>query len=318
VNKDTELEAFYAVFGKDNDFAILAYERPDILVLANENVVLGVEITEIYSHESDAKLKNLDGYAVGIIKGTKRIHKSDSDVISVDQASILDDSGNEKDAFKAIFKKMPSLKESVVILESAITKKEDKTDKYLLSCPRIDLIIEDSSHLFGYECFEEFYRPFSALFKRELISKSKFREIYLCTRRRENEKIFLPLKGNLFLSDCFAYETIIKNDGFKETYPELTFKLLLSALYLGGHTELRISNANGSVIFRFGPWELQYSASGKNIHDMKLNFDESEFEELETIASTFTGEIIRKAKHLVEVRKTVFAAIELAFNVKEH
>jgi hypothetical protein len=152
VDKEMELKAFYSVYGRNKSLEVLPHEKPDILVKINNKIRLGVEVTEIYTHEADAKLKNLDGYSLGLINGTKHVHNRDKEHLKVDEATLLDKEGNEKGKFMAILQEMPGFRDRIKILENAITDKESKINSYLVSCEILDLIILDSSNIFYHYC----------------------------------------------------------------------------------------------------------------------------------------------------------------------
>ena len=96
MDKEKELEAFHSVFGRTHSYDVVAHEKPDFLVKENNKIQLGVEVTEIYSNNTDAKLKNIDGYTSGLIDGTMQVHKRDRKDIKVEEAVLQDKEGSEK------------------------------------------------------------------------------------------------------------------------------------------------------------------------------------------------------------------------------
>lgn len=311
-----ELKAFYSVYGQDNSLEVLPYEKPDILVKSNSKIRLGVEVTEIYTHGTDAKLKNLDGYSLGIINGTMHVHGKDKEHIKVDEATLLDEEGNIKGKCMAIFQEMPGFKDRVGILESAIAEKENRISSYLVSCEVLDLIVLDSSNLFHHDGFEDFYRPYSRFYHKDKMLGSLFREIYLVTTKKDNAKVFIPLKGNMFLSDCFAYEMFLRQDGITKSSPNKTIEALLASLYLSGYTNITISSKKDELGIHFGPWEMHYSRTGKSIRDRTLLFNNVESETINALVDGFSEDSIDLAKSIVERRPTVFSAMEFIFPVK--
>jgi len=316
MDKETELKAFYSVFGRDHSLEVLAHEKPDILVRSNSKVLLGVEVTDIYSHETDAKLKNLDRYSIGLLNGTMCIHRKDKEHIKVDEATLLDEEGNEKGRFMAILQEMPNFKDRVRILENAIAEKENRMGAYLVSSEVVDLIVMDSSHLFHHDRFEEFYRPYSALYPKDKLMGSLFREIYLVTTQKDNAKVYIPLRGNMFLSDCFAYEMFLREEGITKSSSKQTIETLLASLYLSGYTNLSISTNTNEFGIHFGSWEMHYSRTGKSIRDKTLLFDDVEVEKLRELVNDFSKDAKDRARSLVEKRSTVFSALEFVFPVK--
>ena len=316
MDKEIELKAFYSVYGIDHSLEILPHEKPDILVKSKGKIRLGVEVTEIYSHETDAKLKNLNGYSLGLINGTMHVHKKDKEYIKVDEATLLDKDGNEKGKFMAILQEMPGFKDRVTILENAITDKENKMSSHLVSCEVMDLIVLDSSNLFHHDGFEEFYRPYSRFYHKGKLLGSLFREIFLVTTKKDNAKIFIPLKGNMFLSDCFAYEMFLREDGITKNSTKEIIETLLASLYLSGYTNLIISTNEDEFGIHFGPWEMHYSRTGKSIRDRAMLFDDVEAMAIDVLVNGFSENATDRAKFLVERRSTVFSAMEFFVPVK--
>lgn len=316
MDKKMELKTFYSVFGRDHSLEILAHEKPDILVRRNSNIQLGVEVTEIYSHETDAKLKNLKGYSFGLIDGTMNVHHKDKERIKVDKATLLDSEGNEKAKFMAILQGFPPFKDRVKILENAINEKENRISSYLASCGVLDLIIVDSSDLFHHDKFEEFYRPYCAFYQKDKPLKSLFREIYLVTTRKDNSKVFIPLRGNMFLSDCVAYEMFLREDGITKSSSKHIVETLLASLYLSGYSNLTISSNKNEFGIHFGPWELHYSRIGKIIRDRTLLFDDIKADNLGVLINDFEEDSKNRAMSLIEKRSTVYSAMEFIFPVK--
>jgi len=316
VNKEKELEAFYSVFGKDYTHKVIPHEKPDFLIMEDNKVHLGVEITEIYSHETDAKLTNMDGYSLGIINGTKKIHKNDKKNIKVDNVTINDSKGNNKGTITAIIQETQNFQDRINILEIAIAKKEKKIIKYLESCENIDLIINDSSNLFYHETFEEFYKPYSILHNKENLVSSSFREIYLVTSTPD-KNVYIPLKGNVFLSDCFAYEMLLKNGKKIKSSPIAVFEMLLASLYLSGYTKLTISSKDGELGIHFGPWEMHYSPSGKCIRDRTLLFNNVKTERISDLFNDFSKNSIDRAKSIVKKRSKMFSFMDFSLPTRK-
>lgn len=314
MDKAKELAALRAIFGYESTLEIVEHEAPDFIVNRNGQEPLGVEVTEIYGHHADAKLKNIEGYGLGILNGTTRIHRRDREIISLEDVTIHDKDGNEKAKCKAIFQNGPSFRDSFAILEKSIADKEEKIADYQRNAPHVALIVEDSSTLFRASTSEEFLRPFFGLCQKERYLNSQFREIYLLTRR-DNAQVFYPLKANIFLSDCFAYETFLSDTDHKKNTPADTFGALLAAIHLSGYPDVEFDTDEEDASIYYGAWQLTYSKSGKSLCDRELTPPRPEHG-IASILKDAPKEIWNHGRELAQKRGTVFAAMDLCFPVK--
>lgn len=70
-------------------------ERPDFLLKYRAIPErFGVEVTEFYYTESDARLKNISGYRNEFIEDKEYRHKDDKDILQVGEIKILDPDDN--------------------------------------------------------------------------------------------------------------------------------------------------------------------------------------------------------------------------------
>src|SRR5262245_28372008 len=133
LNKAHELAAFRYVFGTPSH-EVIPHERPDILDKASNGSVLGVEVTELFTNLTAAKLQHLKGYALDLLDRKRAIHRRDQSNIKVDEVVIQDSAGKEKAKVMAIIHEMPPFKERASLLWSTISAKEAKASDYLSSC----------------------------------------------------------------------------------------------------------------------------------------------------------------------------------------
>jgi len=314
MDKAKELAALMAIFGRNSNLEIVEREAPDFILNWNGQEPLGVEVTEIYGHHTDAKLKNIEGYGLGILTGTTRIHRRDREIISIEDVTIHDKEGNEKAKCKAIFHSSPSFKDSLAILENSISSKEAKIADYQRYAPHVDLIVKDSSTLFPASTSEKFLRPFLRLCEKERYLKTQFREIYLLTKRGDAQ-VFYPLKANVFLSDCIAYETFLRDTRLEKCTPGDIFGALLAAIHLSGYRDVEFLSDGNETSICYGAWQLAYSESGKSIRDRELTRPNPE-QTTSSILKDAPEEIWNHGRELVQERSTIFAAMDLCLPVK--
>ncbi|KAA0695068.1 hypothetical protein DT594_09430 [Halopseudomonas laoshanensis] len=315
VDKREERVIFDMIYSASPELQVEELERPDFVVFGLDRSV-GVEVTELYRHPVDAKMSKVPNYTLGLLNETQAIHRKDREYIKVDQVELKDENGQSQGKPMAIITEMPSIKERVELLMEVIKSKEQKARGYKEKCDLVDLVILDASSLFMHNSFDEFFKPFWIMCDNGLIKNSSFREIFLISSECDNRSVAIPLRANLFLADCFAFESFINDAKLKEKESLKPLDVLLASLYMSGHQDIRISGGTDNFSLHYGAWELLYSDEGKCIRDRTLVSEDFEFELLREIYGRFSNEVVSEAENFLGKRKGVYAAISLSFPVR--
>ena len=215
MDKDNERRLFEAVYGKGDHWVVTSCESPDFLCERSGKVVLGVEVTQLWHHETDARLVNIDGYVSSLFDGGSFRHKDDPANLKVDKIQILP-GGNREQAIEvpAIIREHPRPSDKVAALSNLAATKTMKGRTYAQACPVVDLVVHDASRLFWFSDFEEFYRPLSVFIRRAEFLSSPFREVFLLTTKGPSSTaVCVPLKANLLLEDVLILEELIETSG---------------------------------------------------------------------------------------------------------
>jgi hypothetical protein len=77
MDKAQEFQHVLAIYGNGRTFDPVLKDPPDFSYRRDGRTVLGVEVTELFSSESDARLKKVGGYWLSLIDGGDFIHKED-------------------------------------------------------------------------------------------------------------------------------------------------------------------------------------------------------------------------------------------------
>lgn len=270
MKKTEELLHFHEVYSTGANWKVTPWEGPDFLCQKHNTTVLGVEITELFAHETDARIKKIDGYALALLNGAKFRHKDDPRNIKVEKAKFSSkDGGNERE-INGIFHEKPSLKQSVALLHQAVEYKQKRLEAYLESCSVIDLIVHDSSNLFWFDEYRKFFSPFSHFVNRRRFMESGFREIFLVTYSKD-EKVLIPIKMNLFAEDAFILEKLVKEWAKAQAVkdPRRLFLILLSCMSEVGYQDLSAYIDCGNVGIVVASNVYLYSKNGKRILDYR-------------------------------------------------
>jgi len=225
----------------------IEHEAPDFLAIQNGKTTLGIEITELFGSESDARLKKLPQYAENLISGKKHIHKDDIKHLKVEEVTITPNDGTPSRTVKGIFLEGWKTKRSFELLNETISEKAKKLQKYLTKAPMIDLIIVDRSNLFVPEKVDYASKILGNLETRMQIIKSGFREIHLVISLTDGKQISIPSKMNIFLEEVFCFEKALKN--LKEISVSFAdySSMILSFLKARGFSECRVFFANKEI-----------------------------------------------------------------------
>jgi len=268
MDKLLELKLFRYIYGHSNDWDVMPSESPDFICIRNHKPILGVEVTELYRNESDARLKNINGYAATLLKGGNYVHKDDKGNIRVDRVKYIKKDEKDGREINAIIQEVPGFNEKIALLIKAIEGKKKNVDSYLRLCPEVDLIINDASRIFRFDKFENFFIPFSRLIKTSTIISSQFREIFLITSNKERLTVKIPLKLNLFAQDINIFEKLVLNSiALKETDKNQAFKILFYCLYKSGYKDISVTTIDGCIGLSIGSHQYLYSKKSKNIRD---------------------------------------------------
>jgi hypothetical protein len=255
MDKLLEKKLFDYVYEPHENWTVLPVESPDFLCKKEDNIVLGVEVTELYQSESDARLINKQGYLAELLDHKKYCHKDDIKMFDVGKIAIIDENDViVNDEVDAVVKKSPNMKDKVKLLSDCIEKKKQKINSYKNTCPTVDLIIHDASNLFQFEEFVDIYFPIYENAKPQILF-SGFREIFLVTKRNNGDRIYIPLKINIFASDFINF---VKQLEELEVTKDKNSYTLVYCFHLAGYHELELSSNNNYLEIGIGAWWVLY------------------------------------------------------------
>lgn len=202
----------------DNEYLITDSEEPDfILVHIRGNYSFGVEVTEYYLNQSNARIRNISNAVAERIKLGDCKHNSDKNELRVENIKIASAAKRGKKGAQEVLtiQLPPDVEKYVEGLIGRIIDKNEKLKHYNLS--PINLILLDTENFFSHTISrdEVYTQLFNAELKRQIIN-SGFREIYLITEVDKGKQIYIPLKMIYFLTELNLLMHFI--DG---NYPEL-------------------------------------------------------------------------------------------------
>lgn len=200
MDKLEEKNIFSKVYS-NSQYKVEERERPDFIVSDINNIKIGVEITELYYNESQARTIKIPNYISDIIKskGSEKSykHKEDKNNLQYVEMYVKNKDGkyeNFLDAVENIKTKKQKISagtEYDLFIERIIEKieeKNNKSEKYQ-KVDFLELIIKDMGNYFQFNKIDiEKIRNEKRIM--DIISKSNFRNVYLITQL-ENEQIII-------------------------------------------------------------------------------------------------------------------------------
>ena len=205
--QERERAVFRMIYDESRFVDVRHGDRPDFtLRYASRAQRFGVEITDLYRSESDARLHLAPGYFHELLSGKAHRHKDDVGVLEVSEAQIEDLDGRvQGEPIKMIMRAIPPTSESVRRLAKRIADKGRQFTGYESGLSHVNLIVSDHTLAFANQSVDEFYRHALAEELTEALWRTPFREVYLVTTVSKSREVFFPLKLLVLLADWYTF-----------------------------------------------------------------------------------------------------------------
>lgn len=312
VDKISERNCFDAVYEK-SDWHVASSEAPDFVCRRNERPVLGVEVTEFFSTESDARLEKIKGYSLDLLSGGKHRHKADIEAVKLGKLIF------NSQKIDCIMRDWPSFKERVSLFTKCIGAKERKASSYLSDCPAVDLLVKDCAGILGFSDFAVFLLMLRSFLNTTQIVASPFREIFVITRHDDGRSIYFSLKLNIVVAEILALEHLIREKFLEKDQDgkKISFSLLLSCLSHSGFSSIQVRIDEQVLCLHWGPWELRYDAVGKKIQDTIYFPEVSQIgDPIRDLIAEMADKELQMAEQIVALRPTVAKCAPLFFQTR--
>lgn len=204
-NREQERAILRMIYNEEEFVTVIQDDCPDFrIVRRGSEIQFGVEITELYSSEAEARLSNLPGYLSHLLAGGAYRHKSDQTVLEIGEFRV-DQPDGLKSVTGCIRLKIPEFPDYIGKLVESIESKNEKLAGYAGGLSHNNLVILDRT---ARICLLEPERLYGVMFTPEMkraIYGSGFREIYLITQIAKNRQVYLPMKMLLLLGEFFLF-----------------------------------------------------------------------------------------------------------------
>lgn len=210
--KDKERNILFSIYKKDDYAQIEDSEEPDFIICEKKDGNrFGVEVTELYYTETNARMKNLDNYCLDLLDGKDFKHKDDKKNIEIGFPKLIAENGEETE-IKALVSHVLKLFEYLAKVRELIANKNNRVSSYNNELSHVNLIIADTERYFEGKQLTTFYSMFFDQEILEVILNSRFREIFFITTVEKNRKVYIPLKMLLFVSRYIQFKEFIEEE----------------------------------------------------------------------------------------------------------
>jgi hypothetical protein len=230
-------------------------DRPDfVLRHRGADTAFGVEVTELYETEADARVELHPGYIPDLLAGGRHMHRQDPLVLKVEKVQLQDKDGNLKAAdLPAIIRKIPSAHEHARAIAELLRRKTQQAAGYRQDLSHVNLLIVD--HLRAQRRPGDTYPTNELLVPdlKEALVVSPFREVFLVSmdndwrHYRPLQMLILVESFELFLGALAAFESSAALPDLADVLPLFvhTVKTMGAELRLG-----RYANDSECAVYR--------------------------------------------------------------------
>lgn len=198
--KEEERNILNIIF-TDKYFTINSSEEPDFILSAKKDKYdFGVEITEFFYKEGNARLYNIPNYInifTDLEGNNGKPHKKDRNKFDVKMVTAIDENNNSIFSIKGIVENCLSPKEKGDKLAECIIKKEDRLKSYKNKININYLVIYDKENILDGEDPNKFNIIISSNNFNKVFSKSGFKEIYLITNSKDKLIYYSLIQSDL-------------------------------------------------------------------------------------------------------------------------
>jgi hypothetical protein len=194
-------------------------DKPDIRARRTGESWFGVEITELFPSQTDARTHTDPAYVSQVLAGKPVKHRDDAVRLAVSPIQITNEDGSGSSAtVQGIWRQHPSHVEHYDALLDRINDKTLKAEDYDHSLDHTNLIVLDhfppESGPFQRWSLADVLTPEARL----ELANSPFREIFWVTRGRNGKRVYRPLQAALLLERFWGFRAALK-----EWSPDIEF-----------------------------------------------------------------------------------------------
>lgn len=211
IKKKKERKIFDCVYSDRPIDSVTPSEEPDFKV-KNVYGEFGVEITEFYFTQSQARLTNIPSYGIEILDTKKYRHKDDIVPLEVKEMTIVPNDGRSSFKVEGLMQEVPPMQEYVTKISELIENKNKLFRNYIVGLSHVNLIVRDYEHrMIGVSRDKFHYLLFQPQLEKALMN-ADFREVYFVTELGEyssSKMVYIPLKMVFLVAEIYLLNKIL-------------------------------------------------------------------------------------------------------------
>ncbi|MET9767713.1 hypothetical protein [Streptomyces sp. NPDC006415] len=199
---ERERRAFNLIYDDSEYHSVCHSDSPDFLVRQFEtSPVFGVEVTDAYETEADARIEQHPRYIAKLLDGARHMHKDDAQILPVVEVEVTDRDGNVKHTnMPAIIRPNPTTRMRAEILTRILRRKNERFSVYEESgVSHVNLVIMDHFASALNDSDEYLVRDLLDSDLRAELRGTSFREVYLVSLHRNGNSFYRPLRMLLLM-----------------------------------------------------------------------------------------------------------------------
>jgi hypothetical protein len=269
-----ERAIFDAVYDRARYVAIEHRDRPDFAVYrsTDRKLAFGVEITEVYTADSNARLQNIEGYFEELISGEPHRHKDDIDELKVETVTLLDKDGNVKaEGLTVIFQKMEQTHNLPALIAARIKEKNARASDYATDLTHVNLVIHDRSQNLTANLGETYpVNRFLSGEVKQALDECVFNEVHVVETDNDGVQVVRPLRALALVEAGYMFLQALKDELGTETIEisdEDGHSLFIQACRRNGLMLDYVVHETQGICAYYGGLGIHFSESGIAILD---------------------------------------------------
>ncbi|XVV17281.1 hypothetical protein ACQP2X_23755 [Actinoplanes sp. CA-131856] len=227
-----ELAILRSVYRLEEYAEVEHADRPDFYLHTPGRKPFGVEITELYRSQTDARTMHRPEYIGDLLAGGRHMHRDDIKPLSVAQVRISDPSGVVKaENVPAIIRREPTTADHSSAIAEALRRKSEKLSAYDANVSHTNLVIFDAYEYVREPISEFNLTELMATELRAALIETGYREVYLVAEEESGRQFYRPLRLLLLLEAFHLYASALAayDDGGFELAEEDVVPLFVHA-----------------------------------------------------------------------------------------